>query len=106
MILLDALQADGQHRRKLGSCRVGALYKCRIIVVLGIGELVIGIPIPHKGVPCRLAHGGHAVADLADLPQFGTGNDRTGFIHDANHAVDGLLHLVHHVLEYPVRHSL
>ena len=106
VILLDALQADGQHGGELLSCGVGALDKDSIVVVLCVGELVIGIAITHKSIPGSLTHGCNALTHFADLPQFRAGNDGAGLINDADNTIHCVFHLVDHILEYPVCHNM
>ena len=104
VVLLDALQADGQHRRKLGGGFVRTLHKGGVIIVLCVGELVVRVAVQGKGLPCGLAHGGHAVTHFPDLPQLRAGNDGAGFIHDTDDAIHSVLHLIHYVLEHTVCH--
>ena len=106
VILLDALQADGQHSGELLSRGVGALDKDSIVVVLCVGELVIGIAITHKSIPGSLTHGCNALTHFADLPQFRAGNDGAGLINDADNTIHCVFHLVDHILEYPVCHNM
>ena len=70
-----------------------------------VGELVVGITVLFKGIPGRQAGNSKAFPHFADLPQLGAGDDGSRFVHHAYHAVDRVLHLVDHVLEYPVCHN-
>ena len=106
VILLDTLQADGQHGGKLLRRGVGALHKDSVVIMLGVRELMVGIAIAHKGIAGRLADGSYALAHLADLPQFGAGNHGTCLVDNADNTVHCVLHLVHHILEYPVSHNM
>ena len=74
--------------------------------MLGVGELMVGIAIAHKGIAGRLADGSYALAHLTDLPQFGAGNHGACLVDNADNAVHCVLHLVHHILEYPVSHNM
>ena len=105
VVLLDALQADGQQRSKLGGSGIVAFHKHSIIVMFCVGELVVGITVLFKGIPGRQAGNSKAFPHFADLPQLGAGDDGSRFVHHAYHAVDRVLHLVDHVLEYPVCHN-
>ena len=74
--------------------------------MFGVGKLVVGKTILHKGIPGSQAIGGKAFTHFTNLPQLGAGDHSAGLIYDAHHAVDRILHLVDHVLEYPVCHTL
>ena len=106
VVLLDALQADGEHGGELLGGSVSALDKDCVVIVLGVGELMVGIPIAHESIPGRLADSGHTLAHLTDLPQLGAGNDGAGLINHADDTIHCVLHLVDHVLEYPVCHNM
>ena len=69
VILFDALQADRQHGRKLLGRFIGALHKCSIIVMLGIGELMVGVAVAHKSITSGLVGSSYAFSHLTDLPQ-------------------------------------
>ena len=69
MVLLDALQADGQHTGKLPCSLVGALHEHGIIVMLGVGELLVSIAVAHKAVACGQTLGHIALAHFADQVQ-------------------------------------
>ncbi len=105
VILLDALQADGQHGGKLAGRLVGAFHEHRVIVVLCAGELLVGVTIAHKAVACGQALRHKAVAHFADQVQFRAGNDSAGLIHHADHPVDRIFHLVDHALKYSIGHN-
>ena len=105
VVLLDALQADGQHGGKLTSRLVHALHEHCIIVMLGAGELLIGVAIAHEAVPRRQALCHEALAHLADQVQLRAGNDSAGLIHHADHPVDRIFHLVDHALKYSIGHN-
>jgi len=105
MILLDALQADGQHGGKLAGRLVGTFHEHRVIVVLCAGELLVGVAIAHKAVPCGQALRHKAVAHFPDQVQFRAGNDSAGLIHHADHPVDRIFHLVDHALKYSIGHT-
>ena len=106
VVLLDALQADGEHGGELLGGSVSALDKDGVVIVLGVGELMVGIPIAHESIPGRLADSGHALAHLTDLSQLRAGNDGAGLINHADDTIHCVLHLVDHVLEYPVCHNM
>ena len=105
VILLDALQTDGQHGSKLFCRLVRPFHKDSVIVVLGTRKLVVSAAIAHEGIAGGQTLCRESLAHLADLAQLGTGNDRTGLVHDTNHTVHCVLHLVYHILEYPVCHN-
>ena len=105
VILLDALQADGQHRRELTGGLVRALHEDSIVVVLGAGELLIGVAIPHKTVARCQALRHKAFAHFSDQVQLRAGDHCTGLIHHADHTVDCVFHLVDHALEYSIGHK-
>ena len=106
VVLLDALQADGKHGSKLLCRGVRALHKDGVVIVLCVGELVIGIAIAHEGIPGCLTYSGNTLTHLTNLPQFGAGNDGAGLINHADNSIHCVLHLVDHVLEYPVSHTM
>ena len=64
VVLLDALQADGQQRSKLGGSGIVAFHKHSIIVMFCVGELVVGITVLFEGIPGRQA------GDEQSLPAF------------------------------------
>ena len=99
MVLLDALQADGQHGGKLTSRLVHAFHEYCIIIMLGAGELLIGVAIAHKAVACGQTLGHIALAHFADQVQLRAGNDSASLIHNADHPIDCVLHLVDHAFE-------
>ena len=105
VVLLDALQADGQHSGKLTSRLVHTLHEHCIIVMLGAGELLVGVAIAHKAVPCGQALRHKAVTYFPDQVQFRAGNDSAGLIHHADHPVDRIFHLVDHALKYSIGHN-
>ena len=69
VILFDALQADRQHGRKLLGRFIGALHKCSIIVMLGVGELMVGVAVAHKSITSGLVGSSYTFSHLTDLPQ-------------------------------------
>ena len=105
LVLLDALQADGQHGGKLAGRLVHALYEHRIIVVLGVGKLLIAVTAPGKAVLTGHALGHKVLLHLADQIQLRAGDDGAGLIHHTDHTVDRVLHLVDHALKYSVGHK-
>ena len=105
VILLDALQADGQHSGKLACSLVRTFHKNGIIVMLCAGELLVGVAIPHEAVTGRQTLCHKALAHLADQIQLRAGDDSAGLIHHADHAVDRVLHLVDHALKYSIGHK-
>src|SRR5699024_4495894 len=102
VVLLDALQADGQHGGKLAGRLVHALYEHRIIVVLGVGKLLIAVTAPGKAVLTGHALGHKVLLHLADQIQLRAGDDGAGLVHHTDHTVDRVLHLVDHALKYSV----
>ena len=105
VVLLDALQADGQHGGKLTSRLVHAFHEYCIIIMLGAGELLIGVAIAHKAVACGQTLRHETLAHLADQVQLRAGNDSAGLIHHADHPVDRIFHLVDHALKYSIGHN-
>ena len=67
---------------------------------------MVGIPIAYESIPGRLADSSHALAHLTDLSQLRAGNDGAGLINHADDTIHCVLHLVDHVLEYPVCHNM
>ena len=105
VVLLDALQADGQHGGKLTSRLVHAFHEYCIIIMLGAGELLIGVAIPHKAVTGRQALCHKALAHLSDQVQLRAGDHSAGLFHHTDHTIDGVFHLVDHALEYSIGHK-
>ena len=105
VILLDALQADGQHGCKPAGNLVVAFHEHSIIVVLGAGELLVGVAIVDKAVACGQTLRHKALAHLADQVQLRAGNNSAGLIHHADHPVDRVFHLVDHALKYSIGHN-
>ena len=105
VILLDALEADGQQRGELARSLVSAFHEDGIIVMLCAGELLIGVAIPHEAVSGRQTLCHKALAHLADQIQLRAGDDSAGLIHHADHTVDRVLHLVDHALKYSIGHK-
>ena len=105
VVLLDALQADGQYTGKLPCSLVGALHEHGIIVMLGVGELLVSIAVAHKAVACGQTLGHIALAHFADQVQLRAGNDSASLIHNADHPIDCVLHLVDHALKYSIGHK-
>lgn len=105
VVLLDALQADGQYTGKLPCSLVGALHEHGIIVMLGVGELLVSIAVAHKAVACGQTLGHIALAHFADQVQLRAGNDSASLIHNADHPIDCVLHLVDHALKYSIGHN-
>ena len=105
VVLLDALQADGQDGRKLTRRLVRAFHEHCIIVMLCAGELLISVAIAHKAVACGQTLRHKALAHLADQIQLRAGNNSAGLIHHADHPVDRVFHLVDHALKYSIGHN-
>ena len=105
VVLLDALQADGEQGRKLARSLVRAFHKHGIVVMLCAGELLIGVAIPHKAVTGRQALCHKALAHLSDQVQLRAGDHSAGLIHHTDHTIDGVFHLVDHALEYSIGHK-
>ena len=105
VILLDALQADGQHCRKLTGSFVCAFHKHGIFVMLCAGELLVGVAVLYKPVSGKQALLNKALTHLTDQVQLRAGDHRPHLIHHAHHTVDRIFHLVDHALKYSVSHT-
>ena len=104
VVLLDALQADGEQAGKLSGSLVGAFHIHGVIVVLVGAELMVAAAVLDEAVAGQ-ALGHKAVPHLADHVQIGTGNHGAGLIHHTDHPIDGVLHLVDNTLKHSVCHN-
>ena len=102
----DTVKAPDYEYDELNGMVTATFDKDGVVIVLGVGELMVGIPIAHESIPGRLADSGHALAHLTNLSQLRAGNDGAGLINHADDTIHCVLHLVDHVLEYPVCHNM
>ena len=65
---------------------------------------MIGIAVTDEGIPRRQPGRGKPIPHFSDLAQLRAGNDSAGVIHNTHHTIKCILHLIDHILEYPVRH--
>ena len=105
VILFDALQADGQHARKLGSRFVGDLYKNDIVIVLCARKRLIGIAIAHKMLRASQAFPRDTLTDLTYLVQVRAGYNIARFGQHTDIAADGIFHLANDTLKNSVSHK-
>ena len=99
IILLDAGQCHSQNAAVPGSHFVRALHKDRKLR-LGLGtERLVGISIPHKQI-LIFPHVQHEIfTGLPDASEIAAGDNGSSIVHNADHTVDGIPHLVDNALE-------
>ena len=99
IILLDAGQCHCQDPAVPGGHLVRALHKdCEFRLGLG-AERLVGISVPNKLI-LVFAHIQHEIlTGFANAGEIAAGNHRCGIIHNADHTVDGIPHLVDDALK-------
>lgn len=97
--ILDVSERDGKQLGHLLRHFVLALDKDDIVRLHACVHGTVGVAARCDDVAGIVQLFAHALSDLADANQFGTGNDYAVLVNHADHAVNRVLHLMNDTLK-------